>query len=142
MADCLDPFGASLDVWQAAASAGMEADSTHHGTPSWFECLTTDAANAAKFYCDWFGWTSRTMPMGDFDYTVFSNGGVDIAGLMPISAGMGPVPTHRGVYITVNDADANTKLAVELGGTIFIPPTDIPNVGRFAGLISPQGVRF
>ena len=32
--------------------------------------------------------------------------------------------------------------ATELGGTVFTGPIDIPNVGRFAGVLSPQGVRF
>ncbi len=32
--------------------------------------------------------------------------------------------------------------AGELGGTLFVPPMDIPGIGRFCGILSPQGVRF
>ena len=45
-------------------------------------------------------------------------------------------------WFTVNDADETAAKASELGGTVMVPPTDIPNVGRFSGIVSPQGVMF
>jgi uncharacterized protein len=45
-------------------------------------------------------------------------------------------------YFTVDDADAAAKKAAELGGMVAVQPTDIPNVGRFACVVSPQGVMF
>jgi predicted enzyme related to lactoylglutathione lyase len=44
-----------------------------------------------------------------------------------------------GVYVTVDDVDATAAKAEELGGKILVPPTDIPNVGRFCVLQDPQG---
>jgi predicted enzyme related to lactoylglutathione lyase len=35
--------------------------------------------------------------------------------------------------------DATAAKAEELGGKILMPPTDIPNVGRFSVLQDPQG---
>jgi hypothetical protein len=32
--------------------------------------------------------------------------------------------------------------AAELGGKVCVPPTDIPNVGRFAVINDPQGAVF
>jgi len=142
MAECVDPVGAMIDVWQPKASMGMEADPQAHGCPSWFECTTPDAAKATKFYCDWFGWTAQAMPMGDFDYTVLSQGGTMVGGLMPLLPHMGPMPPHWAVYMTVDDCDASAAKAAALGGQVCVPPMDIPNTGRFAGIVSPKGVMF
>jgi predicted enzyme related to lactoylglutathione lyase len=42
-------------------------------------------------------------------------------------------------YIAVDDIDASAKKAVELGGKVKVPPTDIPNIGRFCVLQDPTG---
>ena len=42
-------------------------------------------------------------------------------------------------YVHVEDADATAERAKKLGGTITVPPTDIPNVGRFAVITDTQG---
>lgn len=142
MADCHDPLGANLDVWQPAASPGMECDPQLHGSPSWFELATTDVSRATAFYTSWFGWTTEVTSMGDFDYTTFRNNGAPVGGMMPILPQMEPMPTFWGVYMTVDDCDATAARAVALGGQVCMPAMDIPNVGRFAGIVSPTGVMF
>jgi predicted enzyme related to lactoylglutathione lyase len=42
----------------------------------------------------------------------------------------------------VEDPDATARKATELGGKVVVPPTDIPDVGRFATLADPQGAHF
>ncbi len=140
MAVCRDPNGGEFDIWQPKKMQGTDADSSHLGAPSWSETLTTDVARATDFYCGLFGWSADVRRMPGMDYTVFRNGGTDIAGLMAIPHP--DVPPHWGTYFTVNDADEAARVAQENGATIFIPPMDIPEIGRFCGLISPQGVRF
>ena len=142
MADCLDPLGANIDVWEPKGSAGLEADSTQHGVPSWFETLTTDVDRATRYYTELFGWTAEVSDMGGIQYTTFSLGGEPVAGMMQITPEMGPIPPHWGVYFTMNDVDQAERDATKLGGSIFVPVTDIPGVGRFCGIVSPQGVRF
>jgi predicted enzyme related to lactoylglutathione lyase len=110
--------------------------------PSWFETITSDVDRARSFYAELFGWTAEEMPMPDFTYTTFKNEGQYVAGMMPILPHMGNCPSHWGTYFTVDDVDASEKLAKELGATVCIPAQDIPNVGRFAALTSPQGVMF
>ena len=46
----------------------------------WRELLTTDPAAARAFYGELFGWQTKEVPMGDFNYTMFSVHGRDIAG--------------------------------------------------------------
>jgi predicted enzyme related to lactoylglutathione lyase len=46
------------------------------------------------------------------------------------------------VYFDVLDCDATANKAKKLGGEIVMPPTDIPNVGRFAILKDLDGAAF
>jgi predicted enzyme related to lactoylglutathione lyase len=55
---------------------------------------------------------------------------------------MGPMPPSWVTYFTVRDADQAVGEAQELGAKICVPAQDIPNIGRFAGITSPQGVTF
>jgi predicted enzyme related to lactoylglutathione lyase len=55
---------------------------------------------------------------------------------------MGPVPPHWGVYFTVRDVHAAVKRALELGGSVSYPVMEVDTVGKFGGLVSPQGVHF
>ena len=142
MAVCHDPNGANFDIWEAKTSLGTDVDATVHGAPSWFENLTTDAARGSKFYADLFGWQPQAMPMGDFTYTAFNGPSGPVAGLMPIQEFMGPMPPNWGTYFTVDNVDDTLAKAEKLGGTIAIPAQDIPNIGRFGGIVSPQGVMF
>ena len=58
------------------------------------------------------------------DYTVFRNGGADIAGMMAVPHP--GIPPHWGTYFTVNDADEAARVAEELGATLFVPPDGHP----------------
>ena len=54
---------------------------------------------------------------------------------------MGNMPTGWGVYFSVEDADASTTKAQELGGTVVAEPFDV-TVGRTAWLLDPLGTPF
>ncbi|WP_165066300.1 VOC family protein [Paludisphaera rhizosphaerae] len=142
MAEIIAPDGAKIDVWQAKGMASTSADRALPGVPNWIETMTPDAERAARFYTDLFGWTVEKVPNSAVDYSIFKLDGVPAAGLMPRPADLEKVPPHWAVYMTVADADATVKKALELGGTVFVQPRDIPNYGRFAGVMSPQGVHF
>ncbi len=45
-------------------------------------------------------------------------------------------------YFIVEDADATTALAAELGGAVRVPPFDAQGIGRLAVLGDPHGARF
>lgn len=141
MAECVDPAGAMFDLWQPNKSPGMQVDENTHGAPSWFETITQDVARAKQFYLDMFGWTPRTMPENP-DYISFDLGETPVAGMFQARPEMGAMPSHWGVYCTVDDADAAVRQAIDLGGSMHVPPRDIPVIGRFAGLRSPRGVFF
>ena len=49
-------------------------------------------------------------------------------------------PAARLAYDGVHNCDKVTERATRLGATVTMPPTDIPNVGRFACWMDPQQV--
>jgi predicted enzyme related to lactoylglutathione lyase len=142
MAVCHDPNGAQFDVWQPNQSAGTSVDTSLHGAPSWFETLTSDVARGTAFYTALFGWTVDPLPMSGFVYQEFKLEGTPIAGMMQITPEMGDAKPLWAPYFTVTNADEAAKQAVAAGGSICIPVQDIPNVGRFCGIQSPQKVMF
>lgn len=144
MALCTDPDGASFDVWEPRAQDGAECDSFAHGAPTWFELHTTDAARAVKFYQALFGWRAvEDHPAPGMTYTILKHGEVAIGGAMRLFPDQrGKVPPHWGTYFAVKNADETVRIAKERGAELCMGPHDIPNIGRFALLRSPQGVSF
>ena len=109
------------------------------GAFSWSELMTTDVEGAKKFYSTLFGWKTEDMPMENMRYTIVKVGDEGVGGIMPIPPQAQGSPPNWGVYVTGDGVDVTAKKAKELGGKILVPPTDIPNVGRFAVLQDPQG---
>jgi hypothetical protein len=144
MAKCQDPNGGVFSVWQPLSKDGAECDSHAHGAPTWFETLTTDVDRAVAFYTQLFGWQALVeKPAPDMTYTVFQLGGEPIAGAMRFAPDkMGGIPPHWATYFAVNDTDDTVRIAKENGATLCVGPHDIPKVGRFALMKSPQGVPF
>ena len=136
-----DPTGAIISLWQA---------NKHHGvgvmhepnTFGWSELLTHDTAAATKFYTGLFGWDTMVSDAMGSAYTHWRLGGVDFGGMMAIRPEMGPIPPSWLNYIEVANCDECVAKCVSIGGRVACPPTDVPNVGRFAVLDDPQGATF
>lgn len=106
----------------------------------WYELMTTDTNGAKAFYTKVVGWGTQDMPMPDMTYTMFTSGEAPVAGLLvlPDEAKKMGAPPHWMGYVAVADVDASAARAKSLGGAVHVPPTDIPNVGRFAVIADPQ----
>lgn len=143
MAMLHDPCGAMISLWQPKKKLTADCDSHANGAPSWFETLSVDPARAAAFYAELFGWKVEEKPLAPgMSYTRFKLGDRPIGGAMKLPPGAGDTPSHWGTYFAVDDADATAARGAELGGKLCLAPQDIPGVGRFALLLSPQGVSF
>ncbi|QQS12969.1 MAG: VOC family protein [Rhodospirillales bacterium] len=107
----------------------------------WFELMTTDQAAAKAFYAAVVGWGAMDAPMPGMTYTMFTAGGTPIGGLMdlPEDARKAGAPPSWSGYVAVDDVDAAAAKAASLGGAVHVPPTDIPEVGRFAVVADPHG---
>ena len=116
-----------------------------HGTPIWYELLTTDAAASKAFYEDVVGWTIHDAEPGGMDYRMIDTGGGDFAGgLMQLTAEMqggGAKPSWL-FYIGVDDVDASIAKIEAVGGSVLMPAWDIPGIGRLAMVADPQGIPF
>ncbi len=115
-----------------------------HGDFIWYELMTDDADGARDFYSAVVGWDIETQASGDMDYRMICSDNGPVAGLMPLTAQMqsdGARSCWLG-YINVDDVDATVDEVNAAGGTIHMPPWDIPGVGRMAFVADPQGVTF
>lgn len=147
MVMCTDPTGASFDLWQPLSKEGTDCDSEAHGAPTWFELLTDDPERAVRFYAELFGWQAvADEPAPGMTYTILKHGGAAIAGAMrflPDKMGaIAKIPPHWGTYFAVRNTDDTVRQAKEQGAEICVAPHDIPGVGRFSLMKSPQGVPF
>ena len=109
-----------------------------HGKFVWFENVTTDADRAVAFYTELFNWSTEPFEMGPMGtYTVLKNGDVGIGGVIPAP---GPeVPPHWIGSLSVEDVDATLAAITDAGGSVMMPPMDMPQVGRMAVALDPQG---
>ncbi len=120
----------------------MAEDSGKQGVFSWNELMTRDVAGAKAFYGGLLGWTLEDKPMPEMGmtYTLAKVGDTPVGGIMAMPPDVGPdMPSMWGSYVNVDDVDATAQKAVELGGTVYKEPTDIPGVGRFCVIGDPQG---
>jgi len=143
---CADPTGAAFAPWKSARPG---EDAERSGPPgmytfAWDELVTTDPGAAIPFYAKIFGWEPQAMDMGGGNtYTLLNRPGVKINGQQAAAGGVMKSPP--GVqhsfwisYISVENTDSLCERATRLGATVAVPPTDIPNVGRFACWMDPQ----
>ena len=112
-----------------------------HGVFLWNELETPDQKTAGEFYTRLLGWTRHEVDAGPFGvYTLFQRNEKDVAGMMnpttDYSRSRGPV---WNAYVAVDDVDASAARVPELGGSLIVPPHDVPDVGRVCMLADPTG---
>jgi predicted enzyme related to lactoylglutathione lyase len=143
MAIIEDKQGAKICIWEAKKHIGAEIINEPNSL-CWAELDTNDTNSAGSFYTALFGWGKKGggEAANATAYTEWQHGGKSIGGMMTIPKEWGPVPPNWLVYFASSDVDATAKKAGELGGAAMVPPTDIPDMGRFAVLRDPQGAVF
>jgi predicted enzyme related to lactoylglutathione lyase len=124
----------------------FELDPAHdirnvHGAPGWIELSTPDPAGARDFVEAVFGWGFQTMQIGGADYTVVEVRGHGVGGIRAPQPGEGPGPAWS-TYVTVADADDTARRVEEAGGTVLVPPTELPDVGRLVAFEHPAAGRM
>src|SRR5215218_2672580 len=108
-----------------------------NGIFCWIDVGTTAVAGAKAFYGGLFGWEFEDQPAGDGDaYTLCRLQGRDVAGIHrhDPDEGIGWASS-----IAVDDLEAVTSRARELGATVLAEPFDVPGAGRTAVLRDPSG---
>jgi len=142
MAVLQDPTGAIFNVWQPNKHPGARI-LREPGALTWAELATRDTAAAKSFYTSLFGWKEKTSTGAGMTYTEFNVPEQPPgAGMMEMNAQMAGVPPHWLLYFQVADVDASANKASGLGASLLVPPTDIPNTGRFSVVREPLGTEF
>lgn len=140
MAIFQDREGAFFSVWQPGTNIGCEVVN-EPGAFCWSELNSRDVDAARAFYPAVFDW-GVTDSEGDMGYAEWKLDGESIGGLMPTPPGVpDEAPPFWLVYFAVDDVDATTAKATELGGSAMMPGMDTP-AGRIAVLSDPQGAVF
>jgi uncharacterized protein len=138
MAIFTDTTGAVIAAWQPAEHIGAQLVN-EPGALIWSELSSSDVAKSKAFYSAVFGWGWA----GGEDYAEAQVSGRTIGGLMPRRPDMpADVPDNWLVYFGSADVDADVKKATDLGASVIASPADIPDTGRFAVLMDPQGAAF
>ncbi len=163
MAFVADTEGAAFGLWQAREHRGASVVN-EHGSVNFNDLNTRDIEAAKAFYGAVFGWQVLEMGGGFAMWTLPGYGdflerdnptirqtmeemgapkGFEdvVASLGPIGDDQPDTPAHWGITFAVDDADAAAEKAAELGGTVLMPPTDMPWV-RMTVITDPQGATF
>jgi predicted enzyme related to lactoylglutathione lyase len=114
--------------------------SYRHGVPSWIDVSSPDIAGSAAFYCSLFDWEVSPDQGAEFGgYRIFSKGDAPVAGIGPVTGG----PPAWTTYIDVTDAATTAARIAPAGGTLAVPPMDLPDGnGRIGFGIDPAGGFF
>jgi predicted enzyme related to lactoylglutathione lyase len=110
------------------------------GAFCWNELATRDLDAAKRFYTELLGWQLKESDAAGMAYhEIVAPGGEHIGGLYQMGPEYGEAPAHWMAYVAVDDVDARAARVEGLGGKVCVPPTDIPNVGRFCVVTDPSG---
>jgi predicted enzyme related to lactoylglutathione lyase len=140
MAVIQDPAGATFSIWQPKSHTGLRVNN-EPGAFCWADLNTPDQAAAARFYAAVFGWSLDPGQDGS-GYLHIKNGDQYIGGILPAAHHDPNVPPHWLLYFAVQDCDASTAKAKELGARVYMGPMTMENVGRMTDLADPQGAIF
>jgi uncharacterized protein len=133
-----DPAGAAVSLSRPGEDLAAEVVN-QDGAWTWNELVSGDLAAARDFYVELLGWSADDAP-GSFPRTTFTLGDLLVGGGHAPAPQEDPTPRWS-VAFWVADADQAAARTQELGGTVLLPPMDIP-VGRFTIVADPQGAVF
>ncbi len=103
----------------------------------WHDLMARDVAAAKDFYAELLGWVYAPFGASETDYEVFRAGDHGWGGVMtPPDPQM---PSMWLSYAAVADLEATVAGVPGAGGVVQVPPTPIPEVGRFAIVLDPEG---
>ncbi|MCA9794941.1 MAG: VOC family protein [Candidatus Eremiobacteraeota bacterium] len=115
------------------------------GSFCWADLNSTDPGKTRSFYTELMGWTLKDVPMGEGPtYTMVMSGEHGVGGMYAMDSAqkdMG-VPSHWMCYILVDDLEAMTKKAADLGATVVAQPFSVGQFGTMSVLVDPTGANF
>ena len=136
-----DPAGAHFLPFSPAESYNMP--DPRPGLAGWNELMSTDVEKANAFYTGLLGWKLGSQNMDQGTYWLYQRGDVSAAGAVQATPEMPISISYWLPYFGVTDVPGTVEKAKELGGKVFVPPTNIEDMNvHFAVLASPDGASF
>ncbi len=121
---------------------------TDSGAIIWYELMTSDGAGAKTFYDKVIGWDIQNhgaaSPNGAQYSFIMRSDGKPNGGMLELTPEMQAQGAKPGwfSYIHVLDVDNAVERVTKAGGSVYMPATDMPQVGRFALVADPWGAPF
>jgi uncharacterized protein len=110
------------------------------GTPCWADLASSDVEGSRAFYGALFGWDWDVVGPEFGDYSTGLLRGKKVAAVASRMDDSQPVAWTT--YLAVDDADKWAAAVPEAGGTVAMPPMEIPTQGRLAIAADPSGAFF
>jgi hypothetical protein len=145
MAQFTDPQGTRFAVLQPGRTPGGLEKTSEDDTLVWVELHVPDPVAGIGFYRGLFGWRTEEMQAPGMTYRVLSlrdgdQQATSFGGVAPLQEG-GQEPSWV-PYFAVADADETVRKTEENGGSVLMPASDVPDVGRIAWLTDTSGAVF
>jgi len=110
------------------------------GTPMWIDHTSKDVQASAKFYGQLFGWQAQDLGEEAGHYTMFTQGGKQVAATTPP---MSPeTPPSWSTYIATANAEETAKKVEAAGGKTLVPPFQVMDQGTMGVFMDPTGAVF
>lgn len=113
-----------------------------NGQFSWVDLVAHDMTQAQRFYEQVFGWTTALQDtQGGSPYAFFEKNGKQVAGIGQMNEEMKQqgIPSTWNNYINVDDVEATTAKAAELGATVTVPVMQVLDAGLLSFFQDPTG---
>ena len=104
------------------------------------ELNTTDVGKAQAFYSQLFDWKTGKADMPGGQYTTIDVGEGTGGGML--AQKMPGAPSEWLPYVAVEDIEAATERARELGGKVMKDVTEVPDMGWFSIITDPTGAHL
>lgn len=138
----LDENGQSVKLISSENELDSDGDTEEKIMPKnlacWWEINAEEAKPLVEFYGEVFGW-NHTYDDGSGIYYIDSGNGSNGGIGGGIFTGKGTLPTHRCLYIKVDDVDAIVRKVRARGQQILQGPYDLPSGTRLAFFRDPEG---
>jgi len=120
---------------------------TKHGEFNWVDVSARDFEGQTSFYEALFGLDHTDLPMEGMVYRLLKVRGHTLAGIAQLPQEMldQGMPAGWNTCVRVEDVDATAAKAAELGGTVVMPPMDVPGpagLARTALIQDPNGANL
>jgi len=109
----------------------------------WYDLFTHDLNSSSRFYEELFGWSFQETQRGEKTVRTILRNGVPIANAVQIDSQNPDINESQWLsYMSVENVDQASMRVTRQKGTIYVQPKDLPDRGRIAVAIDPQGALF